>query len=146
MKTHIAATSGKNHVRFLAYLEGRDAYVPIIASAHIQAKLVSERIEELRKTLSPYNHREEATLKMIKLLEEYEAVLSESQTAEERAGSHSGNFYIEADTVPVSEWLGFENVYQVHCPRLFLNESVRNVRIPGLSRSRSRWIYAFSRS
>ena len=45
---------------------------------------------------------------------------------QENADSPSG-YYIATDTVPVSEWLGFENVYQVHCPRLFLNESVRDV-------------------
>ena len=82
--------------------------------------------------MSPYNHREDATLKMIKLLEEYGAVLN--QAAEEGAGSRPGSYYIATDTVPMSEWLGFENVYQVHCPRLFLNESVRDVRVVFISR------------
>ena len=119
---------------FPTYLEqwGAHAYVTVIGSAHIQVKLVGERIEELRKTLSPYNLREETTLKMIKLLEEYAAVLNENQAAE-GTDPHSGSYYIAADTVPMSEWLGFENVYQVHCPRLFLNESVRDVRVLGLS-------------
>ena len=89
---------------------------------------MGERIEELRKTLSPYNRREDATRKMIKLLEEYAAVLRENQPAEGGTESSSGSYYIATDTVPVSEWDGFENVYQVHCPRLFLNESVRDVR------------------
>ena len=61
---------------------------------------------------------------MIKLLEEYAELLSEGPAAEGTEGS----YYIATDTVPVSEWHGFENVYQVHCPRLFLNESVRDVR------------------
>ena len=65
---------------------------------------------------------------MIKLLEEYAAVLNENHSAEKNAESPSGSYYIATDTVPMSEWLGFENVYQVHCPRLFLNESVRDVR------------------
>ena len=78
--------------------------------------------------MGPYNHREDATLKMINLLEDYAAVLKEGQAAEEGKGSQPGNYYIAADTVPVSEWDGFGNVYQVHCPRLFLNESVRDVR------------------
>jgi hypothetical protein len=95
---------------------------------------VSERIEELRKTLSLYNHREETTLKMIKLLEEYAGTLDESQAAEGGTDPRSGSYYIAADTVPMSEWLGFENVYQVHCPRLFLNESVRDVRVPAPDR------------
>ena len=67
---------------------------------------------------------------MIDLLERYAAVLKESQAAEEGEKPQTGNYYIAADTVPVSEWDGFENVYQVHCPRLFLNESVRDVGIP----------------
>jgi hypothetical protein len=67
-------------------------------------------------------------MKMIKLLEEYAAVLSENQVTEEGAEQRPGSYYIATDTVPVSEWRGFENVYQVHCPRLFLNESVRDVR------------------
>ena len=90
---------------------------------------MGERIEELRKTLSPYNRHEDTTLKMIDLLEEYAAVLKENQAAEEGRASNLGNYYIATDTVPVSEWDGFANVYQVHCPRLFLNESVRDVRI-----------------
>lgn len=65
---------------------------------------------------------------MIKLLEEYAAVLNENQAAGESMESPTGNYYIATDTVPMSEWRGFENVYQVHCPRLFLNESVRDVR------------------
>ena len=89
---------------------------------------MGERIEELRKTLSPYNYRQDATLKMIKLLEEYAAVLNENQTNGEGTDPHPGSYYIATDTVPMSEWQGFENVYQVHCPRLFLNESVRDVR------------------
>jgi len=122
-------TSAKNHVRLPIFFEQCNVYSSLTASAHIQAKLVGERIEELRKTLSSHNRREDATLKMIDLLEEYAAVLRENQAVEESVGSRSGNYYIATDTVPVSEWLGFENVYQVHCPRLFLNESVRDVRI-----------------
>ena len=78
---------------------------------------------------------------MIKLLEEYAAVLNENHS-EKSTESPSGSYYIATDTVPMSEWLGFENVYQVHCPRLFLNESVRDVRVlylkvahPGLTNS-----------
>ena len=111
------------------------------ASAHVQAKLVRERIEELRKTMSPYNHHQEATLKMIKLLEEYAAVLSGDQATEEATDSRPGNYYIATDTVPMSEWHGFENVYQVHCPRLFLNESVRDVRLLNLDRGFLLWAY-----
>lgn len=124
----IVVTSVKNRVRFPypSPIMWHLCCTPLTASAHIQAKLVNERIEELRGTLSPYNRREDATLKMIKLLEEYAAVLNQ---AEEGAGPRPGSYYIATDTVPMSEWLGFENVYQVHCPRLFLNESVRDVRI-----------------
>ena len=124
---------------FLLIRNNTLAYRFIIGSAHIQVKLVGERIEELRKTLSPYNLREETTLKMIKLLEEYAAVLSENQAAE-GTDPHSRSYYIAADTVPMSEWLGFENVYQVHCPRLFLNESVRDVRVLDLLSLFSFWV------
>jgi len=124
--THVCYLGKEPRGFFLTLSKGCDTYTALVASAHIQAKLVRERIEELRKTLSPYDRREDTTLKMIKLLEEYAAVLSGSQ---EGTGSRSGGYYIATDTVPVSEWLGFENVYQVHCPRLFLNESVRDVRV-----------------
>ena len=90
---------------------------------------MGERIEELRKTLSPYNRHEDTTLKMIDLLEDYATVLKENQATEEGTASNIGSYYIAADTVPVSESDGFANVYQVHCPRLFLNESVRDVHI-----------------
>ena len=118
-------------------------YVYIIASSQVQAKLVSERIEELRSTLSPYNHREDTTLKMIKLLEEYSAALGANITTEEGTHSRSGGYYLPTDTVSVSEWLGFENVYQVHCPRLFLNESVRDVGVLDLDSGRSLGLRCF---
>ena len=128
---------------FLNFFERCDAYAALTASTYIQAKLVGERIEELRKSLSSSDRREDATLKMIELLEEYAAVLNENQAAaKESTESRFGSYYIATDTVPMSEWLGFENVYQVHCPRLFLNESVRDVRVidvkvacPGLTNS-----------
>lgn len=72
---------------------------------------------------------------MIKLLEEYTAVLSGGQAAEKARNPRSRSYYIAADTVSGSEWLGFEHVYQVHCPRLFLNESVRDVRPLDINRS-----------
>lgn len=78
---------------------------------------------------------------MIKLLEEYAAVLSGGQATEGPTNPPSGNYYIATDTVPVSEWLGFEHVYQVHCPRLFLNESVRDVRLLDTNRGTPFWTY-----
>jgi hypothetical protein len=72
---------------------------------------------------------------MIKLLEEYAAVLSGGQVAKEATDPQPGDYYIATDTVPVTEWIGFEHVYQVHCPRLFLNESVRDVSFLNLNRS-----------
>lgn len=107
---------------------------------------MGERIEELRKTLSPYNYRQDATLKMIKLLEEYAAVLNENQTNGEGKDPRPGSYYIATDTVPVSEWRGFENVYQVHCPRLFLNESVRDVRFRCLTQVACSGLMEISRS
>lgn len=58
---------------------------------------------------------------MISLLEDYVNVLR---------GTDSGdatNYYMPVDTVSSEEWASFDNVYQVHCPRIFMNESVRDV-------------------
>jgi hypothetical protein len=33
-----------------------------------------------------------------------------------------------SDTVSPDEWSEFDNVYQVHCPKVFLNNAIRDVR------------------
>jgi hypothetical protein len=60
---------------------------------------------------------------MISLLEDYADVLHNEDKGD------STNYYMAADTISADEWSGFDNVYHVHCPKVFLNESVRDVRI-----------------
>lgn len=60
---------------------------------------------------------------MIRLLEDYVNLLR---------GTESGNrstYYMATETVSSEEWASFDNVYQVHCPKVFMNESVRDVCI-----------------
>lgn len=42
--------------------------------------------------------------------------------------SNTKTYYMPSETVAAEEWAEFENVYQVHAPKVFMNNSIRNVR------------------
>ena len=63
---------------------------------------------------------------MVKLLEDYPSLLREmDKTSGERP---SMNYLMPSFTLSADEWIEFENVYQVHCPAIFINNAVRDVR------------------
>lgn len=63
---------------------------------------------------------------MIPLLQRYINHLIETD------GGHSNdpsphNYSMPADSVSADEWAEFDNVFQIHCPKLFVDSAVRNV-------------------
>lgn len=67
-------------------------------------------------------------MKMVTLLEEYINVLKEveikPESAQEKA---SESYHIPAEIVSSEEWAEFDNVYQIHCPSIFMDSAVRDV-------------------
>jgi hypothetical protein len=41
--------------------------------------------------------------------------------------SKEQTYYMPSDTVSADEWSCFDNVYQVHCPKIFMNNAIRDV-------------------
>jgi hypothetical protein len=66
--------------------------------------------------------------KMIRLLEDYIAHLREASASPHSTDpTNSPNYRMPSDTVSPSEWAEFENVYQVHCPQIFMDAAIRDV-------------------
>ena len=64
---------------------------------------------------------------MIALLEDYVQHLR-TVDRESRSSSVNGlNYYMASDSVTPEEWAEFDNVYQVHCPRIYLDNIIRDV-------------------
>ena len=65
---------------------------------------------------------------MISLLEDYVTHLRQVD-ARSRIIPCNGpqNYYMPADSVSPDEWDEFTNVYQVHCPKIYLDNSIRDV-------------------
>ena len=67
---------------------------------------------------------------MVTLLDEYMAVLKEVEIRPESSqGKATENYYMPSDFVSSDEWAEFENVYQIHCPSIFMDSAVRDVSI-----------------
>ena len=66
---------------------------------------------------------------MVTILEEYIAVLKEVEirptlTQEQAART----YHMPAEIMSPDEWVEFDNVYQIHCPRIFMDSAIRDVR------------------
>ena len=67
--------------------------------------------------------------KMLALLEEYIAVLRETEAGlDDPQIQEAQNYYMPTAIVSPDEWAEFDNVYQIHCPSVFMDSSVRDVR------------------
>jgi hypothetical protein len=65
---------------------------------------------------------------MLALLQDYVNHLR--MTEYPHTGSRSSNienYYMPSETVEADEWAEFENVYQLHAPKVFMNDSIRDV-------------------
>ena len=67
--------------------------------------------------------------KMLALLEEYIAVLRETEAGlDDPQIQEAQNYHMPTAIVSPDEWAEFDNVYQIHCPSVFMDSSVRDVR------------------
>jgi len=66
--------------------------------------------------------------KMLALLEEYIAVLRETEVRLDDPQTKEPQVYhMPTDIVSPDEWAEFDNVYQIHCPSVFMDSAVRDV-------------------
>jgi RNA pol II promoter Fmp27 protein domain len=66
--------------------------------------------------------------KMLALLEEYIAALRETEVRpDDPQTKEPQNYHIPTDIVSPDEWAEFDNVYQIHCPSVFMDSAVRDV-------------------
>lgn len=61
---------------------------------------------------------------MIVLLEDYIALLRENESTPNKS---SQSYHLPSDTVSPDEWAEFDHVYQIHCPKLFMDNAIRDV-------------------
>lgn len=134
--------------------------------SRIQSELAHERIRELQRqlagTLSKASGRhawhdkgdttntgpqkdagfvdnQASTRKMIALLEAYIAQVQLIDVENRRPGIHrEQSYYMPLDTVSSAEWAEFDNVYQVHCPKIFMSNSTRDILLQYYYCSRTR--------
>ncbi|TFK55958.1 hypothetical protein OE88DRAFT_1731595 [Heliocybe sulcata] len=121
--------------------------------SHIQVDLARERIKELQRQVDRATSRHkvqeddglastasvEAGQKMIALLEAYVAqLLSVDVETRRPTVKREQSYYMPLDTVSSSEWAEFDNVYQVHCPKIFMSNSTRDILLQYYYCSRTR--------
>ena len=66
---------------------------------------------------------------MLALLEEYIAVLRDTEAGlDDPEMQEVQNYHMPTAIVSPDEWAEFDNVYQIHCPSVFMDSAVRDVR------------------
>ncbi|KAJ6515787.1 golgi-body localization protein domain-containing protein [Mycena sanguinolenta] len=103
----------------------------------VQIDLAKARISELQRTITEkqlHGAKPDADLqtmkKMLVLLEDYVALLQQTEAGSNPTGDTKGHSYhIPADTLSEAEWAEFDNVYQVHCPKIFLDSVIRDIMV-----------------
>lgn len=67
--------------------------------------------------------------KMLALLEEYIAALRDTEAGlDDPQMQEVQNYHMPTAIVSPNEWAEFDNVYQIHCPSVFMDSAVRDVR------------------
>jgi hypothetical protein len=64
--------------------------------------------------------------KMVALLEDYVTVLQDLDAGRESTTSDL-TYFLPSEMASQSELAEFENVYQLHCPSIFLDSAIRDV-------------------
>lgn len=63
---------------------------------------------------------------MIPLLQRYVNHLLDTEDGQTQDATPY-NYSMPADSVSADEWAEFDNVFQIHCPKLFVDSAVRDV-------------------
>ncbi|KAJ7638917.1 golgi-body localization protein domain-containing protein [Roridomyces roridus] len=111
----------------------------------VQIDLAKARVKELKKCIetrgsSTNTNGDVRTMeKMLVLLEDYIVLLEETEAGSRSAGDDGDHSYhIPSDTLSEGEWAEFDNVYQIHCPKIFMDTAVRDILMQYYYCSRSR--------
>ncbi|KAF8826840.1 hypothetical protein HHX47_DHR5000618 [Lentinula edodes] len=106
---------------------------------HIQMTLASERIDQLNAiSAADRNSSSESTAqKMIPLLQRYVNHLLDTEDGQTQDATPY-NYSMPADSVSADEWAEFDNVFQIHCPKLFVDSAVRDIMMQYYHCSRDR--------
>ncbi|KAG2141789.1 golgi-body localization protein domain-containing protein [Suillus bovinus] len=109
----------------------------------IEVDLANHRIKQLRDLATLDPHANEGTSnslhRMTALLQDYVNHLRMIEIP--HTGSRSSNienYYMPSETVEADEWAEFENVYQFHAPKVFMNDSIRDVMLQYYNCSKAR--------
>ncbi|KAF8897633.1 golgi-body localization protein domain-containing protein [Infundibulicybe gibba] len=116
-------------------LLGREPSVP-----QIQISLASARMAELSEAIrNSQTEMEQSSLgKMAALLQEYITLLQRTEPTPKSKNRYTQNYHIPSDTVSPSEWAEFDHVYQIHCPKIFMDSAIRDIMIQYYLCSRAR--------
>ncbi|KAF9485263.1 hypothetical protein BDN70DRAFT_871269 [Pholiota conissans] len=139
--SHQASKFGSEHSHMC--LLGKEPSIPktqmnlaLARVAELKDDLAKENISQPAKTSS----EKRALTKMISLLDDYISVLREVEIRPENASQRdaAGNYYIPSDIVSSDEWAEFDNVYQIHCPSIFMDSATRDIMMQYYYCSRDR--------
>ncbi|KAJ6628726.1 golgi-body localization protein domain-containing protein [Mycena sp. CBHHK59/15] len=124
-------------------LLGKEPSVP-----RVQINLAMARVSELKESIwrrksdmeKPNALDDLRTMeKMLVLLEDYITLLQQTEDGSRPMGDSNGHSYhIPADTLSEAEWAEFDNVYQIHCPKIFLDSAIRDIMMQYYYCSRAR--------
>lgn len=70
---------------------------------------------------------ERSLSKKIALLADYIYHLREVDESSHNHGNREQTYYMPSDSVSPDEWSDFDNVYQVHSPKIFVDNAIRDV-------------------
>ncbi|KAL0572042.1 Protein SABRE [Marasmius crinis-equi] len=114
-------------------LLGKEPSVP-----QVQSTLASERVSQLKVHLDRPGAEETKgpQQRKISLLEHYIETLQKLD--EDSPTDHSPDYQMPADSVSADEWAEFDNVYQIHAPKLFLDSAIRDIMMQYYYCSRAR--------
>ncbi|KAK7061817.1 golgi-body localization protein domain-containing protein [Favolaschia claudopus] len=112
----------------------------------VQIDLASARIEELTRAIdeakvngAKASPESQTMQKMVVLLRDYITLLKKTEAGSRTTGEANGHSYhIPADTLSEAEWAEFDNVYQIHCPKIFLDSAIRDIMMQYYYCSRAR--------
>ncbi|KAJ7094663.1 golgi-body localization protein domain-containing protein [Mycena belliarum] len=115
----------------------------------VQIDLALARVAELKESIKQQkssgtndnNVDPQSMEKMLALIEDYIQLLQETDAGSRPMGDANGNghnYHIPADTLSEAEWSEFDNVYQIHCPKIFLDSAIRDIMMQYYYCSRAR--------
>ncbi|KAF9464454.1 golgi-body localization protein domain-containing protein [Collybia nuda] len=121
-------------------LLGKEPSVP-----QVQIIQATARISEIRKLIrarrsnSGRDQDRTSLEKMVNLLENYIALLQQSdKTLDSKDAKLSQSYLLPSYTVSPDEWAEFENVYQIHCPKIYMDSAIRDIMMQYYYCSRAR--------